>query len=229
MRTCLYILAIAFTTSGCLTFSSLQSAPIVPKGEYRTTISASRVEVKPSRSSWNRRDFEYRWTNIEFQGRQGTNNKRIDTGFNASFTMDETGRADLGVAAMSLGLDGRFGVIPDRLTVQLPASVFVGEEIARMVQIRPTVIATVPVAGKWEVNASSSYFFETSDGIAAFSATLGLGIPLGRNGLVLRPEIAWLRPSGTDTRTQRQFALGLEIRSRRDSTRKVVKPVEPWW
>jgi len=210
MRVWMFVCAIALMSSGCLTFSSLQSAPIVPQGVQASTIAISRMEAQGSSFSRQGSRYDYAWTNFEFRGRMGTSKERLDLGMRVALSV-----AERDVLGTSLGLDARIGIVSQLLTVQLPATVVLSDYGDSRVELHPTLVGTYPIAPRWELNGSWTYHVETSEGETAISASVGLRVPTPIPKLSLRPEVAWFQPSTEwwGPNPQRQLSLGLELRS----------------
>lgn len=203
--------------SGCYVFSSFQSASIVPPGAYTYSLAVTRGSQLDSDD-----EDDFHWTNYELRARSGTSNDRFDFGLRAVLSRVEN---DLEV---QWALDGRVGLVPQHLTFQLPASMWLGEGGFSTLQLEPTLIASASLTANIELNASGSYRVQLEDGFDSYAATLGLALPTPIERVRLRPEIAWLGGVDDSEASYRQFGVALELRGKAKES-EPTDPNEPWW
>jgi hypothetical protein len=213
-------IAILPLLSGCYVFSSFQSASIVPPGVSTYSLAVTRGSELGSEG---KDTSGFHWTNYELRARSGSSNDRFDLGMRAVLSHFER---DLEI---QWALDGRAGLVPQRLTFQLPASMWLGEGGLSTLQLEPTLVASAPLTAKIELNASGSYRVQLEDGFDSYAATLGLALPTPIERVRVRPEIAWLWGVGDPPKSSySQFGVALELRGKSKES-ETSDPNEPWW
>ncbi|MEZ4648060.1 MAG: hypothetical protein R3E97_04595 [Candidatus Eisenbacteria bacterium] len=205
MRRFVHASATAFATvfaavqlTGCIPFSSFQSARIAEPGKASVVFGYSRVDLDDTET------FDPGANEFTLVSRVGTRSPNFDYGFRAAgvFAADD-------FTSVSLGLHARAGVVPDYLTLQAPFSWLLAEGGYHDFYVHPTAIASWPVTPSFEINGSGTLYlgvFETDD---LYSYSLGLAVGPRNATYRIRPEVAWLRGSGDGGSTQ--FGVGLEF------------------
>ncbi|MBM3286116.1 MAG: hypothetical protein FJY88_02020 [Candidatus Eisenbacteria bacterium] len=195
------IVFVGFQVSGCLTFSSLQSARIVERGFPTTTIGLGRNNFLEHGQK------QPGWTVLDLRSRLGVS-RRSD----AALRVAATRRDEDGWVGFIVGGDIRASIWANHLVATLPAQVLAGDFEFNTFQLLPGLVATVPMTQNVDLNASGSYYLLAHDFYAPmYSYSLGLGISPTDGTWQLRPELAWLQ-AGDPRESYRQLGLAVEFR-----------------
>jgi hypothetical protein len=195
---------LALLTSGCLTFSSFQSAKIVDPGKTLSTVSVARNNFLEN----DHRDPG--WTLLEIRNRVG-----LASSVDAAFKISAARRDENGWVGFLVGGDIRAALWRDHLAVVLPMQVVAGDFDFTTLQVYPGLVGTLPLSDRLEVNASGNiYLFVQAEELSIYTYSLGLGIRPTNGPFRIRPEVGWLRLADPD-RLYRQFGLAFEFPIRR--------------
>jgi hypothetical protein len=195
---------LALSLSGCIPFTSFQSARIVPRHETQATFSAAWTNYRTDQ------DMPAGWTYLDARLRSGITS-RIDGALGAT-VMVQSGTGGLGGI---LGADIRGAVWKGHLAVVMPLSVILGDTQFVSLMVQPGVIMTVPISDRWDISAAARrHLYVTSlDSKPMWSCDLGVGVPLPREGWTLRPEVGLLFERWSEN-TYINAGVGLEIPAR---------------
>jgi hypothetical protein len=194
---------------GCLTFSSFQTARIPEADKPEMTVALSRCDLRDdSRSGWSMLEFRHR-ARLEGSDRAESHLK---------FTILH---ADGGSAGGVLGGGVKFALWRNHLALGLPVSWYIGDATFQALQFHPGLVATLPAAPGFDLNADCEAYLLASGGMRPLIARhIGLAMGTPDRRLVLRPEVGWL--SWDDygrRRTAVQFGLAVEFREPRRTRR----------
>lgn len=189
------------TMQGCLTYSSFQSARIVERGYPHATLGISRsviLEEDDSEASY--------WT---FDGdmRFGIA-KRVD----GSIRLSIFHNVPEGWGGGQVSADIRGGIIKNHLAIVLPFSVNMGDFHFYTLRFLPGFIGTIPLHERIEINgAVRAHVYIRFMELTAINYNIGLGLTTQSGEWTIRPEVGWLRFSGTSSDvTYFQYGAGIE-------------------
>jgi len=189
-------------------FSEMQSAGTVGEGNMDGTVSFSSVRFSDDSETTtiqNHADAQYAYglfDNLDLRAR-----------YSSVWVDDDDIRVNV------LGFGPKYNFIKDRLSVYLPIGFAFGEDIetSESFQMHPTLLGTLPIVNRIEVNPSFKLLLPLSgngDTTAAFNLGLGLDIV---DGITIRPEYGILFNPG-DEGYYGHFGIGLTFNpSRRNS------------
>lgn len=190
LKTCffLFFLSLIFLNTSCApVFSEMQSAATVGEGNKDVTASFSSV-------SWNDENGNEHFQNhVDIQASYGlTDQVDFRMRFAHVFTEGEEGFNILGGGP-------KFSIVPKKFSFYLPVGFAFGGgiESGSTWQIHPTLLGTIPVSEKFEINPSTKMLIPFDEGDNTLAFNLGLGIMLP-NGFTLRPEYGILVNPGEE-------------------------------
>jgi hypothetical protein len=192
-----------FSSEGCLTYSSYQSARIVERGHPHATVGISRSVSLDT----DEHDSEVNWWSIDGDMRFGIA-RRID----GSVRVSVFHNVPEGWGGGQISVDLRGGVIEDHLAIVLPATVTLGDFYFYTFRIQPGFIGTIPLGEHLEINGSvRAYVYVRVMELFGIGYNLGLGITTPSGEWTIRPEVGWLRLAGTDSDLAYfQYGVGIE-------------------
>jgi hypothetical protein len=190
-----------FTSQGCLTYSSYQSARIVERGHPHATIGISRSV------SLDEDDNEVNWWTVDGDMRFGIA-RRIDGSIRLSVfhnVPEEWGGGQVTV-------DIRGSMIEDHLAIVLPVTVTLGDFYLYTLRIQPGFVGTIPLGDRFEITgAVRAHVYVRVMELFAMGYNLGLGLTTPSGEWTIRPEVGWLRMTGTGSDlTYFQYGVGIE-------------------
>jgi hypothetical protein len=189
--------------NGCApVFSEMQDARTVGKNNIEGTAGFSYVGAAEDGES------NHAQNEIGLQAAYGLSNA-VDLRLRFTSVMVDDDIGDLSANVLAIG--PKVSLIKDRLSVYLPVGFAFGKDItddANTWQIHPTLLGTIPVADKVDVNPSVKVLLPFEGDLeTTFAFNLGLGIRL-TDSFVLRPEYGMLFNPG-ESGHFRQFSIGV--------------------
>jgi len=192
---------LAMSFSGCIPFTSFQSARMVPRHKTQATFSLAWTDYRSDEG------VPAGWTYVDCRLRSGIAS-RADAALGITMML-QSGTDGLGAV---LGADIRGAVWKDHLAVVLPVSVIVGDADLGSIQLQPGVVVTAPISDRWDISAAARrhLYVRFPHMKPIWSCDLGVGVPVHREGWTLRPEIGVLFDRPVDG-TFIHVGLGLEL------------------
>ncbi len=197
---CVLLFAL-YTSQGCLTYSSFQSARIVERGHPHSTVGISRsvhLDEDNRGVSW--------WT-VDGEMRFGIA-RRVD----GSVRVSVFHNVPEGGGGSQISVDLRGGIIKDCLAVAFPFTVTFGDFYLYSLRAQPGLIGTIPLGEHFEITgAARVHVYLRVMELSAIGYNLGLGITAPSGAWTIRPEIGWLTFAGANSDiTYFQYGVGLE-------------------
>jgi hypothetical protein len=190
-----------FTSHGCLTYSSYQSARIVERGRQQATIGLSHSSIP------DKKDPGASWWTFDGDMRFGIA-RRVD----GSFRLSVFHNVPDGWGGAQVSMDLRGGIIEDRLAVALPFSVNMGDFHFYTLRFQPGLIGTIPLGERFEITgAARAHLYLRVMELTAVGCNIGLGMTTPSGEWTIRPELGWLVFGGTNSDvTYFQYGMGIE-------------------
>ena len=211
LKTSFYLASLMFillTNSCAPIFSEMQNASTVGKNNMEGTASFSTVSFRDTEE----KDGAHIQNHIGLQGAYGLSDA-VDLRFRYARVWLDDDIGDLG--ANVFGIGPKFSLVKDRLAAYIPIGFAFGKDVgsdANTWQIHPTIIGTIPVSDKFEVNPSFKALFPfEKDAETTVAFNLGLGLELTEN-LSFRPEFGMLFNPGEKGHFK-QFSVGMVFRN----------------
>lgn len=217
-RSTLPLLGLLPLLAGCYTMGTYDSARMLRPGEAELTPFYSQ-----SRLTW-----KELW-----RGPSGTgyafvdaDNEKVGDHLGLQVLLPLTSRLNLRLRAERIDMEGshwnaarlgpKFGLVPDRLALDLPVGLYFGEDVdeGQTVHVLPGLIGTLPLGARHSLSGIARYhhYFDGDDFVE-----LALGAEwAAAEALRFRPEIGWLLQEGTDAR---YFHAGVGLSLRLGSAR----------
>jgi hypothetical protein len=182
---------VALSLSGCIPFTSFQSARMVPRHTTQATLSAAWTDFQTDEG------VPAGWIYLDGHLRSGIASR-------ADASLGLTAMLQYATGGLGGALDGdiRGSIWKNHLAVVLPASIVLGDASFASSQLQPGVIITVPVGERWDISVAARrhLFLGSLDAKPRWSYDVGAGIPLRHEGWTLRPEVGLLVDGPADDR-----------------------------
>ncbi len=197
------LLFTVFSSQGCLTYSSYQSARIVERGYPHAVVGITR-SVSPGTE---KSDREVSWWTIDGDMRFGIA-RRIDGAVRVSVFQNFVE----GLGGGQISVDLRGGIIEDHIVIVMPATVTLGDFYFYTLRIQPGFVGTIPLGKQLELNGSvRAHVYLRVMELYGIDYTLGLGITTRSGEWTIRPEVGWLQLAGLNSDSAcLQYGVGIE-------------------
>jgi len=195
--------------TGCYSFSSYQTARLVPRDVVELTPSVSRFQ--PTFENTNR-DFHWQggdWT-LDLQARGGINS-RVGVGVKLS-------RIFLDDGYEFIAIDPKVALLPDHVAVSLPVGTFFGNGVDSHLQLHPTLFLSTPIAGGRHEATVSGKALIVDNGESfntAWGFTAGVRFHSADDRMALQPEVGVLLDPNDERTSFFQFGIAVTVRTDR--------------